>query len=345
MNLNSFKAFLKRKTLVKDLFLFIAVSPLIAVLTMDFHSFTLGWNEGRGGLLFAVFFLVIEWYDARNALELKLTKKRILGFLCGASILSVYFIAIYNFNLQEFLFNYGKSFAVEGGLPSWVWLWDYIVFAASITVSLTSIFNIKVLRQIVTPIVYCLGSALILLLDVFFPYQSIGFLAGVVPFIVNAVVFLLKTSNVKILNNLFEARNPPWIYVNGNYLNVMGKERFVILEVNWPCAGVLSLLIYSLIISILMVKLNASIKRKIIYASLGALGTFFINIFRIYLITLAIVYSAVDLKIFHETIGEVLFIIWIIAYLLLVLKIESLLSRKLNYEFSHPSDEKNKKLF
>ncbi|MBS7656132.1 hypothetical protein KEJ50_06520 [Candidatus Bathyarchaeota archaeon] len=326
--------------MVKDLSLFIAILPLIAVLITDFHSFTLGWNEGRGGLLFAVFFLAIEWYDARSVLELNLTKRRVLGFLCGVSILLIYFIAIYRFNLQEFLFNYGKSFAVEGGLPSWVWLWDYIVFAISITVSLTSIFGIKALKQVVTPIVYCLGSALILLLDVFFPYQSIGFLAGVVPFIVNAVVFLLKASNVKILNNLFEAKDPPWIYVKGNYLNVMGKERFVILEVNWPCAGVLSLLIYSLIISILMVKLNASIKRKIIYASLGALGTFFINIFRIYLITLAIVYSAVDLKIFHETIGEALFIIWIIAYLLLVLKVESLLNRRLNHAFSPPSIKK-----
>jgi thaumarchaeosortase len=336
LNLNTFKAFLKRKTFLKDFSLFIAISPLIAVLIIDFHSFTLGWNEGRGGLLFAVFFLIIEWYDARGDLELKLTKKRFLSFLCGIAILSVYFTAIYMFNLQEFLFNYGRGFAVEGGLPSWVWLWDYIVFVLSIIISLASIFSIKALKQIVTPIVYCLGSALILLLDVFFPYQSIGFLAEVVPFIVNAVVFLLKASNVKILNNIFEAREPPWIYVKGNYLNVMGKERFVVLEVNWPCAGVLSLLIYTLIISILMIKLNASIKRKVIYASLGAAGTFFINILRIYLITLAIVYSAVDLKIFHETIGEVLFIIWIVAYLLIVLKVESLLSKKLNHAFHSP---------
>jgi len=131
---------------------------------------------------------------------------------------------------------------------------------------------------------------------------------------------------VKVLTNLFEAREPPWIYVKGNYLNVMGKERFVILEVNWPCAGVFSLLIYSLIISILMIKLNASIKRKIVYVSLGALGTFFMNIFRIYLIVLAILYSAVDLKIFHESIGEVLFIIWIVIYLLAVIKVESKLN-------------------
>jgi thaumarchaeosortase len=324
----SFKAFLNQKlhSINKDIFLVVALSPLITVLIFDFHSFTLGWNEGRGGLLFALFFLVMEWYDARNELKLNLTKRKILGFALSISFLSIYFIAIYKFNLQTFLFNYGKSFAVEGGLPSWVWLWDYIVFAIFLIAFLTSLFNIKVLKLIVTPIIYCIGSALILLLDVFFPYQSIGFLAGLVPFIMNTVILLLKVSNVKVLTNLFEAREPPWIYVKGNYLNVMGKERFVILEVNWPCAGVFSLLIYSLIISILMIKLNASIKRKIVYVSLGALGTFFMNIFRIYLIVLAILYSAVDLKIFHESIGEVLFIIWIVIYLLAVIKVESKLN-------------------
>ncbi len=330
MSLLKAKEFLtqKLKTLSQDIFLFIALSPLMVVLVMDFHSFTLGWNEGRGGLLFALFFLAIEWYDARVNLKINLTKKRILGFSLGVLFLSIYFIAIYKWGLQTFLFNYGKSFAVEGGLPSWVWLWDYVAFIVSLIISLISLFNVKVLKLIVTPIVYCVGSALILLLDVFFPYQSIGFLAGLVPFIMNAVVFLLKISNVKILGNLFEAREPPWIYVKGNYLNVMGNHRFIILEVNWPCAGILSLLIYSLIISILMVKLNAPIKRKIVYAGLGALGTFFINIFRIYLIVLAILYSAVDLKIFHESIGEILFIIWIIIYLLTVVKIESLFSKR-----------------
>ncbi|MEM3476364.1 MAG: archaeosortase/exosortase family protein [Candidatus Bathyarchaeia archaeon] len=317
----------KLKAINKDIFLFILLSPLITVLIIDFRSFTLGWNEGSGGLIFALFFLIIEWYDARNELKINLTKKKFFGFLLGVFLFSIYFVAIYKWNLQTFLFNYGKNFAVEGGLPSWVWLWDYVVFASSLIISLTALFSIKFLKLIITPIVYSVGSALILLLDVFFPYQSIGFLAGLVPFIMNSVVFLLKLSNVKILNNLFEAGEPPWIYVKKNYLNVMSKKGFVILEVNWPCAGIFSLLIYSLIISILMVKLNAPIKRKIVYASLGALGTFFINIFRIYLIVLAILYSAVDLKVFHETIGEVLFIIWIITYLLTVIKIEFFISK------------------
>ncbi|MEM4649199.1 MAG: hypothetical protein QXP78_00865, partial [Candidatus Bathyarchaeia archaeon] len=186
----------KLKAINKDIFLFILLSPLITVLIIDFRSFTLGWNEGRGGLIFALFFLIIEWYDARNELKINLTKKKFFGFLLGVFLFSIYFVAIYKWNLQTFLFNYGKNFAVEGGLPSWVWLWDYVVFASSLIISLTALFSIKFLKLIITPIVYSVGSALILLLDVFFPYQSIGFLAGLVPFIMNSVVFLLKLSNV-----------------------------------------------------------------------------------------------------------------------------------------------------
>jgi len=61
MNPSKIKDFLTQrlKAINKDVFLFIALSPLVTVLIMDFHSFTLGWNEGRGGLLFALFFLII----------------------------------------------------------------------------------------------------------------------------------------------------------------------------------------------------------------------------------------------------------------------------------------------
>ena len=109
----------------KDLLIAFSISPLLAILIIDFNSFTWGWNEGRGGLLFAILFLLIEWVDGRKRIKLKFGKKRILGLICSVAILSAYFIAIYKFNLQEILFNYGRDFAVEGGLPSWVWLWDW----------------------------------------------------------------------------------------------------------------------------------------------------------------------------------------------------------------------------
>jgi thaumarchaeosortase len=75
-----------------------------------------------------------------------------------------------------------------------------------------------------------------------------------------------------------------------------------------------------------MVKLDAPRKRKLIYASIGAVGTFFVNVFRITLIVLyatyvSSAYSVVDA--FHNSIGDILFIIWIFSYLLLVIHMEN----------------------
>jgi len=86
------------------------------------------------------------------------------------------------------------------------------------------------------------------------------------------------------------------------------------------------MIIYSLVIIVLMVKLAAPRRRKLIYATIGAVGTFFVNVFRITLIVLyatyvSSAYSVVDA--FHNSIGDVLFIIWIFAYLLLVIHWEN----------------------
>ena len=67
------------------------------------------------------------------------------------------------------------------------------------------------------------------------------------------------------------------------------------------------------------------------YTIIGAVGTFFINVIRIFLIIYYGAFINVNLRLFHETIGEVLFIIWIVIFILAVTEWESL-KRKRKYE-------------
>jgi thaumarchaeosortase len=90
----------------------------------------------------------------------------------------------------------------------------------------------------------------------------------------------------------------------------------------------MSMLIYTLVLSMLMVKMEAPLKRKALYGIVGALGTFSTNILRIFLIILAVAYTTIDLRVFHESIGEILFIIWIISYLAVVVYAEGKLANK-----------------
>jgi thaumarchaeosortase len=171
--------------------------------------------------------------------------------------------------------------------------------------------------------------AAILGVDAAFPYQSLGPIASLVPFIVTSVVSLLGISGVTITSNPINPQNLPWVFNQGNLLLIGGVKRTVLLEINWPCAGLMSMLIYILVVCILMVKLDTPPKRKTIYAFVGAIGTFLVNIIRIFLIALAVAYSNINIHVFHESIGEILFIIWIIVYLVTVISIEGKISKQI----------------
>jgi len=313
-----------------DLFIFASLLPLLGVLLYDSESFILGWNEGRSGLLFGAFFLLMEWQEARNILALRSTRKREIAFAFCIVLLSIFFIAVYAFDLHAVVAEAGKTLNVQNDtfLKNWVWLWEYIVLAAYILGVVTSLFTVRSISKFSVPFVYLLGMASILLLDGVYPYESLGLLQGLVPMITEIVIGLLWLSGVYIIRAPELNAQRPSVQVIDNILSIRGTTGYMNLLMYWPCVGILSMLIYSLIIIILMVKLQAPFKRKIIYAGVGAVGTFITNILRIFMITYYVAYISVDIKIFHENIGEILFLVWVIAFLMMVTQSEIWISRK-----------------
>jgi len=322
-------AFRKRLFTSPDFYMAASMSPLLGLALLDPRSFTLGWNEGRGGFVFALFFLLMEWYDVRSLLKMRMSKARLVGwFLCIAGFVG-YFVAVYALKLHDLIGQMGQAWKIPE-IHSWVWLWDYLAFAGFLCAVLGVLFGAKSIKQTPTPVVYTVGSGLILLLDSFFPYGSIGFLAGMVPFITNLVVFLLGASGVHVMKEPFEPVQPPAVFLSGNFLWMRGLPGSIVLQINWPCVGVFSMLIYILITAILMIKLEAPRRRKLIYFVIGAVGTFLINVLRIFLIAYYVAFISIDLKIFHQSIGEILFLAWVVTFLFAVVKVESLLVRTNN---------------
>ena len=312
----------------EDWILLLSISPIITLTIVDFNSFILGWNEGRGPILFGLMFLFLEWREARSRLSLNLKGFRKASWIISFSVLTLYYIFVYLAGLEDVIRGIGYRIGVPEApyLLSWIRFWEYIVVAVSLTGMLASAYTIRALGQVITPIVYFLGMAAILGLDAAFPYQSLGPLTSIVPIIVGIVVALLSLSGVAVSSNPLSPMDPPWIYSQGNLLLIGGLKRSVLLEINWPCIGVMSMLIYILVLFILMVKMEAPMKRKALYGIIGALGTFSVNILRIFLITLAVAYTTIDLRVFHESIGEILFIIWIVSYLAVIIHVEGKLA-------------------
>jgi len=308
-----------------DFYMAASLAPILGLAILDPSSFTLGWNEGRGGFVFALMFLFMEWYDARGTLKVQKNKTRMIVWLFSIVGFVAYFVAIYAFGLQESMNRLGESWGIAD-LHSWVWLWDYLVLAGFLCIVLSVLFGPNSIKQTPTPIVYTVGSGLVLLLDSLFPYGSISFLAGMVPFIANTVVMLLGLSGVHIMNGPFDSVQPPAVFLTGNFLWMRGIPGSVVLQINWPCMGVFSMLIYMLITAILMIKIEAPRKRKLLYFVIGAVGTFLINIFRIFLIAYYVAFISIDVKIFHENIGEFLFLTWVVVFLFAIVKVESRLT-------------------
>jgi thaumarchaeosortase len=201
---------------------------------------------------------------------------------------------------------------------------DYLTYAAYCILATVILYSSGSILLMATPVIYTVGSAILDMMDAFFPENSLAFLQVWVYLIWNVVVFILGLTgfhtNIDLLKGPFK---PPSLLLQGNQLYLWGFKGFIGLVIYWPSSGVVSMIIYSLVILILMVKLDASRTRKIIYAVIGAAGTYFVNVIRITLIVLYVTYISLDVEAFHESIGDVLFIAWIFIYLLLVIHLEN----------------------
>jgi thaumarchaeosortase len=88
--------------------------------------------------------------------------------------------------------------------------------------------------------------------------------------------------------------------------------------IGWPCAGVESLMIYTVTIFLFLKKSTIPLKHKIVYFIIGALVTYSINILRIVTIFLIAMNNG-DVERFHDLYGQLYSITWIISYPLIII--------------------------
>ncbi len=312
-----------RKLLDQNLHvLLVIIAPVLILMVIDPDSFVAGWNEGRGGLVFALFFGAVEWYDLRSTHSV-VSRKTLYIWAIGAGLLSAFYLGIFSLGLRELLVSGGRLL----GLPempkmfSWIAMCEYGIFGIYIMMVLASSYGLRNFKMYVTPVAYLFGMAVIFFLDAAFPYDQLGPLQAIVLFLVPPVAWLLNIFGITTRWRESPARL--YVYCSDNASLIPRGA----LDFFWPCVGVQSMIIFGLIIVVLVAKLDAPNYRKIIYALTGAVGTVAINILRIFAIsyTLAI-YGIEKAKAFHESFGEILFLVWIVVFLVVAVKIEDRIS-------------------
>jgi len=299
-----------------------SLTPILLLVMVDPASFISGWNEGRSGLLFAAFFIVIEWYDARRGLRPRRDRNVAIFWVLGALLVAFYYFGVFFLNLNSVVAEAG----IRLGLPempkmfSWVTMWEHVVFVSYILILFISAYGLESVLKMITPVAYLSGMALMFLLDAAFPYDSLGPMQAIVLVIVPIVASMLGLSGIKTVWQPESSR----LYI---FLTKEGVESFKgAVDFFWPCVGVHSMIIFFMIIAVMIAKIDALRMRKIWYSIIGALGTFSVNLFRIYFICYLIATEGVGkAKAFHESAGEILFMSWAVLYLLVVVKAEDII--------------------
>lgn len=286
----------------------IIISPVLFALAYQPDSFSLSWNQGRGGWLFAMAFIVAELLGIKTIVS----QKRVIATIPFAAAVFAYLLAL-DHGLRQYVQDSAQYYNVSL-IHSWTWLWDFVIMAAFVIAAVTILFGKRWIRIAPAGPIFLCGSAIILSLDAFFPYDTLGPLQYIVPYLVKANVEIIKFFDL----GTAIARN--------NLMFLKGEHGSMALQVFWPSAGVHSVIIFSLVMMAFLLKMNIAPKRKAMYFAIGIAGTIFVNMIRIFslsLFALKVSTNPVEFEEFHGIAGEIMFLPWLFAYLFAVTAIET----------------------
>ena len=283
-------------------------SPILFVLAAYPDSFSMSWNQGRGGFLFGLAFIVAEIIG----IKFIVSKRRLIFGIPLAVVTIIYFVLL-DFGLHDYIINAAPAFNVQL-IYSWEWFWDFLVITIFAISASILMFGKKWIRIVIAGPVFLGGSAIILSLDAFFPYDTLGPLQYFVPHLVQTNVWIINALDLGVAT----ARD--------NLMFLRGDHGPFALQVFWPSAGVHSVVIYSLVMMAFLLKMNIKQSRKFMYFGLGILGTIIINMIRIFSLSvfaLKVSTNPVEFEEYHSVAGEIMFLPWLFAFLLVVTVIET----------------------
>ena len=283
-------------------------SPILFSMIAFPDSIAWSWNEGRGGYFFALVFVAAELIG----LKLVISRKRLLTVIPMAALTIAYLISL-EYGLRDYIVESAAQFDVQL-IYSWTWMWDFIVMAIFVVVALSVFFGKRWIRIAPAGPIFLTGTAIILSLDAFFPYDTLGPLQYIVPYFVQANVWVITLLDL----GTAVARD--------NVMFLRGDHGSMALQVFWPSAGVHSIIIFSLVIGAFMLKMNIPRNRKVGYFILGIIGTITVNLIRIFSLSwyaLKVTTDPVAWEEYHKIAGEIMFLPWLFAFILVVVLIES----------------------
>jgi thaumarchaeosortase len=332
--LGSFVMFIKANVL-KVLPILSFVMPILLLYWIDPNTFEPVWRgtfENRMYYLFFVWILVLEtilsWEELKTR-KFDIRSAKSIIFVVSL-LLPIIYVILANFSgLNELI----VIFATERGLGlDWARLMplstEYLVFAALLTLIIVMASGRHGLKNYLTSTFFLALVGAVYTINNVYPFgEFTPFQILVVPTAVCASSFLTLVGYTTSLST--QGTIP--------LLTASNSKGSFVAQIDWPCSGVESLLIYSVVILLFLRKSAIPLTQKIIYFVVGAIVTYFINVLRIATIYV-IAINGGDWGLFHDYYGSFYSITWIICYLLIIIGTQVLLKKIRNWKVGNVKD-------
>jgi thaumarchaeosortase len=297
--------------------LILLTAPIIFAFISYPASFTLTWNEGRGGFLVVLVFVV---YEVLSTPKTCTNNKRLFIVSILSLITIFYFASVDLFGFREAIKSSATFYYVV--LPeSWTWMWDFTVLVSFLAASLFIFFGTKFYMVAPAALAYLAGSAVILSLDAFYPYDSLGPLQIIVPLYLEIDEKTINWVDKYLID--LGPRTPA--VAEGNSLVLSGPNGPFALRVFWPSAGVHSLIIYSIVMFAFLLKMEIPFERRITYFIIGTFGTSIVNLVRIISLSFFPLLVTADIQTwesYHSIAGDIMFLSWLSVFLFTIMHLE-----------------------
>jgi exosortase/archaeosortase family protein len=115
---------------------------------------------------------------------------------------------------------------------------------------------------------------------------------------------------------------------SSNIITLNTVKEPVQVSIVWACVGFATMYIFSIILVVVMAEEPSNIKTKVIWAIVGVLGTFFINLLRLTIVLAGYSYGYEYGNMVHPYIGYILFLAWSAMFLYIFSK-RNVISQKM----------------
>lgn len=310
----------KANTLIKLLPVIAFVVPFLILYffpetSIMYFTFDKTW-KGRTYYIFFIWLVFMEMLIEWDTLQLNkisnLRSRRTIAFII-ALFLPTIFIISYNY------YSYPSKAIVD-----WAWRtnisqvdwmplhFEYIILAMLFILIIWLQYGIRGLRNNLIASAFMIVIGLVYLTDniyregAFTPFQI------VVPTTANLAMYFLNQMGYWPLYTGDSQGMPTFMIFDLNNNPLTGR-----FAIGWPCAGVESIIIFTIVMTLFLKKSAFSWITKIIVFVIGAIVTYFVNILRIVTIFLIAIEGG-NWSIFHDYYGQLYSVTWIISYLLII---------------------------